>query len=312
MRANTFIMSSLLAIAISGAPVKRQELAELSVGHPDLELPSVPKVPTGPIEDSLPGVPSAFSTTIPAELLSVPTGVPRLPAKPKLPVGDVKLPVENLPLRRADLPIVDSTLEGVKLAPLPKLPKLPTGDLKLPIKRADLPAVDGLTNGVKVPALPTNDVKLPKLPEAGNVLKDVTSIDGVNPKVDLPLSISTGLKNRRTVNTSIPVNVDVDVDHLAKQVNVDDLTKKVNLPAVDIPAVDVPAVDVPTVNVSKVDVRTDAPAVSNLPRATVQSRQVVQDIPVVGDVDAPSGLPKVQVGTLDKYVGDVVKGTTGI
>lgn len=308
MRTAAIISSSLLAIAVSGAPV---DLPKLPVELPSLSLP-LGSLPTG-----LPAIPvkpsQAFSATIPTGLPtglpSIPTGLPTgLPTIPKEPTAE--LPVENLPVRRADLPVVDEALEGLNIPELnlPTLPELPgTGDLNLPVKRADLPTlpvVDDLVKDVKVPSvpalpkLPTDAVKLPtdavKLP----VRAELPVVNGIVESVKLPtdaVKLPT-LPKLPVENVNLPVKrADVPAVNVPVNVAVDDI---VELPDVQQPAVGVPTlpVDIPTV---------PEVGVPTLPKV---ARDIKQSLPVVGGADVPLDAGNIQVGTVDKYADELVKG----
>ncbi|KAJ8118184.1 hypothetical protein OPT61_g790 [Boeremia exigua] len=287
MRTSAIISSSLLAIAVSGAPIDLPKLP--------LELPSLGLLPTG-----VPALPGKISTEFPATLPSgLPTGVPALP---KAPVNDVKLPVENLPIKRAELPVVNDLVESVKIPSLltiPTLPKAPISNVNLPVRRVDVPIV-------------------------GDVLKDVKVIDGVNPKVHLPvaantLPVNTGL-TKKNVDIKAPISVTVD-----------DLVEGpiVNIPAVAVPAI--PKTDLASRDINqtlpvtgKVDIPLDAGEiqvgtvdksveelvnsikVENLPKVI---RDIKQSLPVVGGVAVPLDAGNIQVGSADKYVDSLVKGT---
>ncbi|KAL1596228.1 hypothetical protein SLS59_007927 [Nothophoma quercina] len=290
MRTAAIISSSLLAIAVSGAPV---DLPKLPVELPSLSLP-LGSLPTG-----LPAIPvkpsQAFSATIPTGL---PTGLPTIPKEPT-----AELPVENLPVRRADLSVVDEALEGLNIPELnlPTLPELPgTGDLNLPVKRADLPTlpvVDDLVKDVKVPSvpalpkLPTDAVKLP-------VRAELPVVNGIVESVKLPtdaVKLPT-LPKLPVENVNLPVKrADVPAVNVPVNVAVDDI---VELPDVQQPAVGVPTlpVDIPTV---------PEVGVPTLPKG---ARDIKQSLPVVGGADVPLDAGNIQVGTVDKYVDDLVKG----
>ncbi|KAF1357966.1 hypothetical protein EJ07DRAFT_180593 [Lizonia empirigonia] len=302
MRTTTIISSSLLAIAVSAAPV---DLPKLPVGLSSMGLPSLPSLSTG------------FSTTLPTGLPTFPTGAPSLPSKP---VAELELPVENLPVKRADLRVVDGTLKEVKIA---TLSGASIGNVKLSVKRADLPMVDGLLVGVKIPTLhdlPTNDVKLPvkraDAPIVGNVLNDIVIIDGVDPKVHLPLPVSTGLtKKAADYAVNAPTNIAIDDALEVSDVNLPDINIEipdvnVHQPTVNVPAVGVPAVAAPAVPAVSVPTLPTAgvPATRNLPKVGLQSRDIKQSLPV--GVDVPLDAGDVQIGTADKYVEEVIQGTT--
>ncbi|KAJ4992589.1 hypothetical protein SVAN01_01972 [Stagonosporopsis vannaccii] len=237
MRTATIISSSLLAIAVSGAPI---DLPKLPVSLPSLGLSD----PTG------------FPATLPSGL---PAGVP---------ANDVELPVEHPAVKRTELPVANGVVENVKLPnliTLPTLPKVPVGNVNLPFRRADVPLV-------------------------GDVLKDITIIDGTDPAVHSPLPvinppIETGLI-KNAVDTSINAPITVAVDDL------------VEIPAIDVPVVAVPAV--PGVGV---------PAIPAGPLAGLASRDIKQSLPVVGGANIPLDAGNIQVGTADTYLDDLLKGT---
>ena len=340
MRTAAIISSSLLTIAISGAPV---DLPKLSVGLPSLGLPSS-LLPTG--LSAAPVKPShAFSATIPT---GIPTGVPTISKEPT----DAEFPVKNLPVRRAHLPVAVEALKDLK-PDLPTLPKLPTGDLKLPVKRADFPAlpvVDVPVNDIKVPTLPklsTDAVKLPVRADLSIVNGAVKSIKHPTDAVKFPelpvQNVNLPIKRAHTPYVNAPVSAPVD-DVLE--------VPSVNIPTVAVPNIDMSDVSVyqPTVGIPSVpevdvlpipkvarDIKQSLPVVggANIPldvgniqvgtadnyvEEVVKStkvnelpkvaREISQTLPVVGGADVPLDAGKIQVGTIDKYVGGVVKGTT--
>ncbi|KAH6643828.1 hypothetical protein C7974DRAFT_371023 [Boeremia exigua] len=308
MRISTIISSSLLSIAVSGAPVDLPKLP--------INLPSLGVLPTE--VETLPGkVPTEFVATLPSGL---PAGVP---AMPKETSDNMELPVVNLPVRRADLPVVNGVVESVKipnLVSLPTLPKAPISNVNLPVKRADAPIVDG-------------------------VLKDATLIGDVDPEVILPLPVSTlpvktGLIKKAAdhiinapinapINALINAPINVDVDDL---VEVDLATVAVpTVPAVSVPVVPaIPQTDLASRDISQslpvvggADVPLDAGKiqvgtvdkyvdglvkgikVESLPKVT---REIEQSLPVVGGVNVPLDAGKIQVGTVDKDINKVIEG----
>lgn len=310
MRTSAIISSSLLAIAVSCAPV---DLPKLPVALPNLGLGSLPTgLPAVPVK-----VPTEFPTTLPSELSA----------------NNVKLPVEKLPVRRTDLPVVDDALKGLKIS---ALPKLNTGDLKLPLKRADFPVVSGLLKDVTVPALPklpVGDVKLPlkraELPVVNGLVEDVKIPNIVTlPTVPkLPVG-NVNLPVRRNINVNAPVSL--AVDDLIEPSDVNTVQPNIAAPAVGLPVVpalpkiardikqSLPVVggaDVP-LDAGKIQVGTVDQYVDQLTKGTkVESlpkvaREITQSLPVVGGADVPLDAGKIQVGTADKYVDEVVEGTT--
>lgn len=346
MRTFAIISSSLLAIAVSGAPI---DLPKLPVSLPSIGLSN--GVPALPVE-----VPTEFPTTLPSGL---PAGIP---------ANDVELPVEHLPIKRAELPVVNGVVESVKLPDLitlPSLPKAPVGNVNLPVRRADVPLVgdvlkdvtliDGVDPKVHLP-LPVSTgltkkavdslVNAPITVAVDDIVETPTAAVPTVPGVGvpaIPAAPVAGLASR-DIKQSLPVvggadvplnageiqvgTVDKYADELAKGIKVDNLPKVArdisqSLPVVggaDVP-LDAGKIQVGTVDkdVSEVVEGTtlkDIPVPDVVKGTTVKDlpnlgrREIKQSLPVVGGVDVPLDAGKIQVGNVDKYLGDVVKGTT--
>ncbi|KAJ4359247.1 hypothetical protein N0V95_002328 [Ascochyta clinopodiicola] len=320
MRTTAVVSGALLAIVVAGAPVDLPKLPIVSLGLPSLSSPptGVPSQPPKPVKS----FPVRRAGVAVVDSIVGDIKLPTLPTLPKLPTGD------KLPVKRADLPVAGGLPKDVKN---PTLPKLPTDNLKPPVKRAELPVVDGLPKDVKnptLPKLPVDNVNLPAkradVPSVGDALKDSTIIHGIDPKVHLPLPVSTGLTKKATdhaVNAPINVAVDVLEPPTVALPAVKDLPKgslqsreiEQGLPVVggtDVP-VDVGKLQVGTADKYVEDVAKGT-TVKDLPVVGLHSRQIKQSLPVVGGVDIPLDAGKIQVGTVDAYVEDVVKGTTGL
>lgn len=345
MRTVAIIASSLLAIAVSGAPI---DLPKLPASVPSLGLSGVPALPVK--------VPTESPATLPSGL---PAG---------LPANDVELPVEHLPVKRAELPVVNDVIENVKLpnlVTLPTLPKAPVGNVNLPVRRDDVPLIgdvlkdvtliEGVDPKVHLP-LPVNTVPVntdlakkaveasvnapitiavddlvelptvgvpakPAVPEAGLASRDIKQSLPVVGGIDIPLDAG-----KIQIGT-----VDKYADGLVKGINVKNLPQvardiKQSLPVVgsaDIP-LDAGNLQVGTVDkdvgevVEGTTIKDDrvlgvvkGTTVKNLPN--LGRREIKQSLPIVGGVDVPLDAGKIQVGTVDKYLGDVAEGiTTGL
>lgn len=308
MRSSAIISSSLLAIVVSGAPV---DLPKLAVGLPSLDLPSLPaKVPT------------EFPATIPSGLST----------------NDVTLPVENLPARRADASIVGDVLEDDTLIDGID----PTVHLPVPVKT--LPVNTGMMKkavDVNVPVTVTIDdlVEAPEV-EAPTVAVPTAPEVGVPPIPAIPVA---GLASR-DIEQSLPVvggakipfnagdiqigTVDKYADELVRGVKIENLPKVVreieqSLPVlgsakvpIDAGEIQVGTVDKDVVEVAEGVALNDVPVLDVVKDTTVKDlpnlglRGIEQSLPVVGNVAVPLNAGEIQVGTVDKYLGEVVEGTT--